>query len=152
MEPGRVYTLARKVRARRRGARGTGTIGPGQFFLMAVDGRTLQIREEEPSDMPCSEEDERAPRRDLPTYLVDADDLYGANLHLPMRVAYPKGCRSAGPTELLNDVAGDMFLAASPYSMKAALRLRAASTIRMNRSSSCSARRNGSWRPMKSCG
>jgi hypothetical protein len=51
----------------------------------------LEIRKEEPFDRPCSETEPTRGRR-LQTYLVDLAEVYDGDLHLRLRLAYPKGC------------------------------------------------------------
>jgi hypothetical protein len=58
--------------------------------VLAIARRTLAVRKEQPADMPCDGGDR--PREELPQYLIQADALYDADLHLRLRPAYTRGC------------------------------------------------------------
>jgi hypothetical protein len=64
---------------------------PVVVVLLNVRARMLEIRKEEPFDRPCSETEPMRGRR-LQTYLVDLAEVYDGDLHLRLRLAYPKGC------------------------------------------------------------
>jgi hypothetical protein len=89
---GTVYSLSKAVEARVTGASGTVTLDAGNIVVVAVHGRTLEIREEEDVDGPCAGSDERAAKPIAGTYLVDAEEFYDGDLHLQLRPAYTRGC------------------------------------------------------------
>jgi hypothetical protein len=53
--------------------------------------RMLEIRKEEPLDLDCAGT-EQVRGRKLQKYLVDVAEVYDADRHLRLRLAYPKGC------------------------------------------------------------
>ena len=89
LEKGDIYTLSGPVSARRKD---TGRIEAltGNVLVVAIAGRTLVIRKEQPADRACHGED--PPRQDLPQYVIGADALYDADLHLRLSPAYTRGC------------------------------------------------------------
>lgn len=91
LEQGQIYSLTKKVKARLKGAQRTVTLDEGEYIVLNVHERILEIRKEEPFDRPCSETEPMRGRR-LQTYLVDLAEVYDADLHLRLRLAYPKGC------------------------------------------------------------
>ena len=94
LNDGEVYTLSTTVRARRKGAAGTALFhADTNIVLVSIQERALEIRKEQPFDMPCAA-DEPAARRPqkIPTYVVDAAAFYDRDLHLRLQPAYPKGC------------------------------------------------------------
>jgi hypothetical protein len=91
LEQGQIYSLAKKVKARLKGAQRTVTLDEGEYIVLHVHDRILEIRREEPFDRPYSETEAIRGRR-LQMYLVDLAEVYDADLHLRLRLAYPKGC------------------------------------------------------------
>jgi hypothetical protein len=91
VEEGQIYSVSKKVRARLKGGRRTVTLAEGNYVVLNVHDRMLEIRKEEPFDSGCGE---AAPvrKRRLQSYLVDVPEVYDADLHLRLRLAYPKGC------------------------------------------------------------
>lgn len=89
VEAGTIYTLSKAVRD------STGAeLAPGNFVVIDLHPGVLEIRAEEPSDMPCVEEGEGAAPPDRPrqTHRVNADEFCDGDLHLQILPAYPKGC------------------------------------------------------------
>ncbi len=87
----RIYELSAKVKARRKGTARTVTLPQGNYFVVAVQDRYIEMRTEVPSDMPCGE-DVPAPAKPLRTYIVDLNELCDADLHLLLKPAYTRGC------------------------------------------------------------
>jgi hypothetical protein len=90
-EQGQIFSLTKKVKARLQGAPRTVTLDEGEYVVLNVHERMLEVRKEKPFDRPCSETEPIRGRR-LQTYLVDLAEVYDADLHLRLRLAYPKGC------------------------------------------------------------
>jgi hypothetical protein len=91
LEEGQIYSISKEVKARPKGARRTVTLDEGEFVVLNLRDRMLEIRKEEPFDRPCSSTEPVRGRR-LQTYLVDVAEVYDADLHLRLQIAYPKGC------------------------------------------------------------
>jgi hypothetical protein len=91
VEEGQIYSLSKKVRALPKGGRRTVTLAEGNYVVLSVHDRMLEIRKEEPFDSGCGDAEPPRKRRTQP-YLVDATEVYDADLHLQLRLAYPKGC------------------------------------------------------------
>jgi hypothetical protein len=89
---GDVYELSKKIAARVKGTSRTVTLPAGNIVVVAVRGRTLEVRKEEAFDSPCADTAERDKRRTLRTYLVAAEEFYDRDLHLQVRPAYTRGC------------------------------------------------------------
>jgi hypothetical protein len=90
---GTVYLLSKKVAARESRASRTVTLDAGNIVVVARHGRTLEIRKEEDFDGPCTGSDERGNiQKKLRTYLVEAEEFYGSDLHLQLKPAYTRGC------------------------------------------------------------
>jgi hypothetical protein len=89
---GPVYELSKDVKTRTTNGTGVTVFERGNLVVLAIRGRTLEIRREEPYDSPCEEPLKEEPRVKPQTYLVEAEELYDANLHLQLQPAYPKGC------------------------------------------------------------
>ncbi|HSL20021.1 MAG TPA: hypothetical protein VK886_00700 [Vicinamibacterales bacterium] len=93
LNDGEIYTLSRTVRARgAKGGRTTVLTAGTNIFVASIRPHALEVRKEEPFDMPCTAEALAAPRREVPTHVVDAPAFYDRDLHLQLRPAYPKGC------------------------------------------------------------
>jgi hypothetical protein len=88
---GRIYRLAKAVKAHRKGTNTTLTLAAGNYMLVGIQGRVAELRKEEPFDSPCEDSRPRA-RATLRTYLVAAEEFYDANLHLVLTPAYTRGC------------------------------------------------------------
>ena len=87
-----VYSLSKSVAARESGASRHVTLAAGNIVVVARHGRTLEIRKEEDFDGPCAGSDDRGRARKLPTYLVEAEELYDRDLHLQLAPAYTRSC------------------------------------------------------------
>ena len=62
-------------------------------MIVSIQEHAVEIRKEEPFDMPCSVEVGRLTRPGtIRTYVVDPGALYDRDLHLILKLAYPKGC------------------------------------------------------------
>jgi hypothetical protein len=93
LEPGPIYRLSKAVTVREKDGRGTAVFDDDStLVVVAIHDRVLEIRRDEESDSPCAGEDRSPPDRKRQTFLVDAVELYDADLHLQLRLAYPKGC------------------------------------------------------------
>jgi hypothetical protein len=92
LEVGETYELSKTVRARRRGATRSTVFKPGPVIVVGIKGAVIEIRREESFDSPCSDDHNPAKSVDRPTYLVDAEELYDADLHLKLHPAYTRGC------------------------------------------------------------
>ena len=90
LEPLTIYSLTKPVRARRKDTRRIVTL-TGNVMMLAVAGRTVEVRREHPSDMACGEDIPR-PSQPQPVYLLDVEQLYDADLHLLARPAHTRGC------------------------------------------------------------
>jgi hypothetical protein len=90
LEPLTIYSLAKPVRARRKDTRRIETLA-GNVMMLAVAGRTVEVRREHPSDMACGEDIPR-PAQPQPVYVLDAEQLYDSDLHLTARPAHTRGC------------------------------------------------------------
>lgn len=92
LNEGEVYTLSKIIKARSKGMAGTSEFSAGtNIVVVSIREHALEIRQEEPFDMPCTDDDRAAKRGKLPTYVVDAAAFYD-RLHLQLQPAYPKGC------------------------------------------------------------
>ena len=92
LQPGTVYKLSKALSARRSGAEVTATFDAGTIIIvLAINGRTVEFRKEEPFDVPCGEAVPRPPHPP-PTYVIDGGDLYDADSHLAVKPVYTKGC------------------------------------------------------------
>jgi len=91
LEQGQIYSVSKTVKALPKGGRRTVTLAEGNFVVLSVHDRTLEIRKEEPFDLECAGT-EPVRGRKLQTYLVDVAEIYDADRHLRLRLAYPKGC------------------------------------------------------------
>ncbi len=90
---GDVYTLSKTVQLRSKGAAGSATFEAGtNVFIVNIQRNALEIRREDPSDGPCTGDDRRVVRRNLPTYVIDAAAFYDQDLHLQLQPAYTRGC------------------------------------------------------------
>jgi hypothetical protein len=87
-----VFSLQKPVRARIRGSGRSVTLPPGNIVPVAVRGRTLEFRTEEPSDGPCWDSNDRAPRQTPRVYVVAAEEFYDPDGHLQLAPAYTRGC------------------------------------------------------------
>ena len=86
-----IYTLSKTIKVRSSGMAGAAVFSAGtNIVVVNIRKHALEIRKEEPFDMPCDVETVPEPRR-VPTYVVDAAAFYD-RLHLQLRPAYPKGC------------------------------------------------------------
>ncbi len=86
-----IYTLSKTITVRSNGMAGAAVFNAGtNIVVVNIRQHALEIRKEEPFDMPCDVETVPEPRR-VPTYVVDAAAFYD-RLHLQLRRAYPKGC------------------------------------------------------------
>ena len=86
-----IYTLSKTITVRSSGMAGAAVFSAGtNIVVVNIRQHALEIRKEEPFDMPCGVEIVPEPRR-IPTYVVDAAAFYD-RLHLQLRPAYPKGC------------------------------------------------------------
>lgn len=92
VELGPVYELSKNVKARPTNGTGVTVFQRGNVVVLAVKGRALEIRREEPYDSPCEEPLKEEPKVKPQTYLVEAEELYDADLHLQLQPAYPRGC------------------------------------------------------------
>lgn len=92
VELGPVYELSKNVKARLTNGSGVTVFDRGNVVVLAVRGRALVIRSEEPYDSPCEQPLKEEPKVKPQTYLVEAEELYDADLHLQLQPAYPKGC------------------------------------------------------------
>jgi hypothetical protein len=94
LNDGEVYTLSTTVRARRKGKAGTTLFrADTNVFLVSIQEQALEIRQEQPFDMPCTTDERTATRpQKIATYVVDAAAFYDRDLHLRLQPAYPKGC------------------------------------------------------------
>ena len=88
---GQIYTLSKAVKGRRTGQSGTAILRAGNYMLVGIHGRMLEIRKEELFDMPCDGTEPPRPKK-LQTYLVDAEEFYDADLHFALQPAYTRGC------------------------------------------------------------
>jgi hypothetical protein len=94
LEKGSVYTLSKSIRAHGKGtARGTILSADSHVVIVSIQAHAVEIRKEEPFDMPCSTEERplKLPGS-ISTYVVDADAFYDGDRHLKLQPAYPKGC------------------------------------------------------------
>ena len=92
LNEGEVYTLSKIIKARSKGMAGTAEFSAGtNIVVVSIQEHALEIRKEEPFDMPCTDDERAVKRRKLPTYVVDAAAFYD-RLHLQLQPAYPKGC------------------------------------------------------------
>ena len=91
VETGVVYTLSKGVTGLPKGERRTVTVPPGNVVVVGRQGALVEMRKEEPFDMPCAD-GKRGVLRALQTYMVDAAEFYDADRHLQLTPAYPKGC------------------------------------------------------------
>jgi hypothetical protein len=90
VSPREIYTLAHKVKARRKGTRRSVTLEPDDYFIIRFRDGAVEMRNEEPGDMDCG--DVPPTTRPLPAYVVDARDLHDSDLHLLLKPAYTRGC------------------------------------------------------------
>jgi hypothetical protein len=91
VEPDTIYRLSKPLEARRTDSPETEQFDGGTIIVLGIKGRTVEFRKEEPFDMPCGDEPPR-PRQPLPTYLIDAGQLYDSDGHLALKPAYTRGC------------------------------------------------------------
>jgi hypothetical protein len=90
LEPLTIYSLRKPVRARRKDTRRFETL-TGNVMMLTVAGRIVEVRREHPSDMDCGRNIGR-PSQPPPVYLLDAELLYDADLHLLASPAHTRGC------------------------------------------------------------
>jgi hypothetical protein len=94
LKAGSVYTLTRSIRARgKRTALATVFGADTNIVIVSIQRDAVEIRKEEPFDMPCStqERPSKLPAT-IPRYVIDAQAFYDGDLHLILKPAYPKGC------------------------------------------------------------
>lgn len=89
--PHEVYRLSKTMSVRREGddAPIVFEAGSNVYVANVLDG-ALEIRKEEPFDMPCGEDAPKPPT--MPTYVVDVGQFYDRDLHLRLQPAYTRGC------------------------------------------------------------
>jgi hypothetical protein len=94
LEAGSVYELTKSVRARSNGTARAPIFGAGtHIVIVSIHGHAVEIRKEEPFDVPCSSEERPSKRPSMiRTYVADADAFYDGDLHLILKPAYPRGC------------------------------------------------------------
>lgn len=92
LETRKVYELSKKLRVRPAGASGVEIFDAEHVVIVAFRERVLEIRKEEPFDSPCADSGDPPPGWKGKTYVVNADELYDADLHLQLHPAYPRGC------------------------------------------------------------
>jgi len=91
--PGPIYMLSKAVTTRPKDGRGTIVFNEQEtLVIVAIHDRVLEIRRDEEFDSPCAGDPRPPAGRTLQTFLVNAEELYDANLHLQVTLAYPKGC------------------------------------------------------------
>lgn len=91
IETGVVYTLSKAVTGMPGGSRAAVTVAAGNIVVIGRQGPLVEIRKEEPFDMPCAD-GKPGVTRTLQTYLIDVAEFYDPDRHLQLRPAYPKGC------------------------------------------------------------
>ena len=94
LEAGSIYKLTKSITARSNATtRGTVFGAETNIVIVSLRDRVVEIRKEEPFDMPCSpvERPLKLPGT-IQTLVVDADAFYDGDRHLMLQPAYPRGC------------------------------------------------------------
>jgi hypothetical protein len=81
LEPKVTYTLSSPMQAVRTTTKRTVTLAAGNYVVVRLLDRALEIREEEPADSPCADR-AAPPRRNPPVYRVALADVYDEARHL----------------------------------------------------------------------
>ena len=91
LEAGTIYTLSSPMKAVRTSTKRVVTLAAGNYVVLRLLDRALEVRSEEPADMACG--DRVAPlRRNPPVYRVELSDVYDAARHLRLTPTYTRGC------------------------------------------------------------
>jgi hypothetical protein len=79
------------MKAVRTSTKRTVTLAAGNYVVVRLLERALEIRKEEPADMACRD-GIAPPRRSPPVYRVELADVYDADRHLRLTPTYTRGC------------------------------------------------------------
>ena len=85
------YTLSSPMKAVRTSTKRAVTLAAGNYVVVRLLDRALEIRKEEPADMACADR-AAPPRRNPPVYRVELADVYDAARHLRLTPASMRDC------------------------------------------------------------